>query len=633
MSQSLMFTTDPRRHEEHLLPEYLRLLKVVDLKEIVREISRNQYMQLRLSGNKSYHIDNIRLCIQQHLASKKYDIVKKIVDMVNRHIGSVDRNSSVNQVNNGLMKLPGKLRIPTSKSPIDFASLRFKNSPFYALTERLVMPAVCAPVLNSRSSAKFHLSFNQAQRSLLKQPVGADNRPVYQIRFFCAAYTNVRGVVKHGSLEMEFPSICELKVNNKSIPGSTLRGLKNKPGTVTPPDLTDMCRTDQVNIIELVYANTAKTYVAEVAMVKHDSVEVLVGRMSDQKRMQKENVLQKLKERNQDADIVMESETVSTRCPLSFVRIKTPCRSSFCQHLQCFDAASFLSMNEQTPTWSCPVCFRHIESFDELVVDGYFSDLLSSVNEEVESIRIDPGGQIRQIATREVQTSNEKKGVKRKHSTTDIEQSDDSIMVIEDSDDGDNNCARQARTESPEHNSKLEKPQTKKEPSGSQRNHAVIDLTLDSDEEDDQLNKATSIASISTTKEVQNAQSQSSMISSDAASGTPLPNSNAKQRNDNVPINSTFISNTTQPVPSALPILQARSHRAPTLPQQPAIWTALTPIFPISSQSPQMAMSFETRFTVPRLGLTSSLPLSTSKHTSERAKNPESNHLSTSSAR
>ena len=34
----------------------------------------------------------------------------------------------------------------------------------------------------------------------------------------------------------------------------------------------------------------------------------------------------------------------------------TPCRSSTCDHLQCFDASLYLMMNEKKPKWQCPVC-------------------------------------------------------------------------------------------------------------------------------------------------------------------------------------------------------------------------------------------------------------------------------------
>ena len=57
--------------------------------------------------------------------------------------------------------------------------------------------------------------------------------------------------------------------------------------------------------------------------------------------------------------------------------MSTPCRASTCSHLQCFDASLFLLMNERKPTWSCPVCDK-AALYDNLVIDGYFQEVLSS---------------------------------------------------------------------------------------------------------------------------------------------------------------------------------------------------------------------------------------------------------------
>lgn len=72
----------------------------------------------------------------------------------------------------------------------------------------------------------------------------------------------------------------------------------------------------------------------------------------------------------QDADIVATSTVMSLKCPLSTLRIEVPCRSTICTHNQCFDASSFLQLQEQAPTWTCPVCNKVI-LFEALEVDQY----------------------------------------------------------------------------------------------------------------------------------------------------------------------------------------------------------------------------------------------------------------------
>ena len=55
---------------------------------------------------------------------------------------------------------------------------------------------------------------------------------------------------------------------------------------------------------------------------------------------------------------------------LGKVRMKVPCRSVTCDHLQCFDAITYLRMNEKKPTWFCPVCDRRAD-YSKLIIDGF----------------------------------------------------------------------------------------------------------------------------------------------------------------------------------------------------------------------------------------------------------------------
>lgn len=77
---------------------------------------------------------------------------------------------------------------------------------------------------------------------------------------------------------------------------------------------------------------------------------------------------EKLKE-DADCDIATTMLKVSLMCPLGKMRMTTPCRSSTCLHLQCFDANLYLLMNERKPTWNCPVCDK-AANYDNLVIDG-----------------------------------------------------------------------------------------------------------------------------------------------------------------------------------------------------------------------------------------------------------------------
>src|SRR5688572_30627779 len=51
------------------------------------------------------------------------------------------------------------------------------------------------------------------------------------------------------------------------------------------------------------------------------------------------------------------------------MQMQIPCRSSTCEHLQCFDGWAFILMNEKKPSWICPICDRPAK-LNSLVVDG-----------------------------------------------------------------------------------------------------------------------------------------------------------------------------------------------------------------------------------------------------------------------
>ncbi|OCT66622.1 hypothetical protein XELAEV_18042876mg [Xenopus laevis] len=78
-----------------------------------------------------------------------------------------------------------------------------------------------------------------------------------------------------------------------------------------------------------------------------------------------------------DSEIATTSLRVSLMCPLGKMRLTVPCRAITCTHLQCFDAALYLQMNEKKPTWTCPVCDKKAP-YDMLIIDGLFMDILNS---------------------------------------------------------------------------------------------------------------------------------------------------------------------------------------------------------------------------------------------------------------
>lgn len=85
---------------------------------------------------------------------------------------------------------------------------------------------------------------------LLKQ--FADDKSL-RVMVFC-------GTEEHGVQDIAFPHQSEMKVNGDDVKAN-LRGLKNKPGSTRPVDITDLLRLrppTYTNNIEFTYALTTK---------------------------------------------------------------------------------------------------------------------------------------------------------------------------------------------------------------------------------------------------------------------------------------------------------------------------------------------------------------------------------------
>eukprot|EP00668_Euglena_longa_P046339 GGOE01062024.1.p1 GENE.GGOE01062024.1~~GGOE01062024.1.p1 ORF type:complete len:512 (+),score=115.46 GGOE01062024.1:61-1596(+) len=89
-----------------------------------------------------------------------------------------------------------------------------------------------------------------------------------------------------------------------------------------------------------------------------------------------------------DGGVAMESMLLSVSCPLTLTRINVPARSTRCQHVQCFDLRTYLTMACKSDAvrdveggvrcWACPICSTRIGATD-LIVSPFFQALLREV--------------------------------------------------------------------------------------------------------------------------------------------------------------------------------------------------------------------------------------------------------------
>ena len=179
-------------------------------------------------------------------------------------------------------------------------------------------------------------------------------------------------------------------------------------------------------------------------LVRKSSAEELTDKISRGKIISKEHVLREseckikqcgvrgsnnniVRRQAEDADIVVESTIMSLKDPISTSRISIPCRSTVCAHNQCFDALCFIQLQEQAPTWTCPICNKSI-SYEALVVDQYFQDVLRQTDQSINKVTIEPDGQWKKIVEGEENRSGPNKG----RATYDDDSDDDLVEIPSD---------------------------------------------------------------------------------------------------------------------------------------------------------------------------------------------------------
>lgn len=372
--------------------------------------------------------------------------------------------------------------------PQSSSDIHFKASPFYVVEARLGDIRTCEAMSQHRNSINIPLKVND--HPLLNR---CANSKSMRVMLFCAGDNQ-------GVQDIAFPHQSEIKVNGGEIKAN-LRGLKGKPGSTRPVDITDSLRLKQYNYmnnVEFTYALTTKKFYLGLYLCKAIPVEDLVGKIRV-KKIAKNSVVQELSRAANDPDVVATSQVLSLRCPLSYTRLRTPCRSILCSHIQCFDANSYLQLQEQGPQWVCPVCNKSAP-FENLAVDEYVRDILENTSESQEQVTIEPDGQWR------TQAGEPEPRRSRYSSNNARAEDDDDISILSDSRAFNGITSRQTLEDSspptPNHSmfniatpsgastTASREPSSVPRSAGGKRPAEVIDLTLSSDEDDEPIVRA-----------------------------------------------------------------------------------------------------------------------------------------------
>lgn len=287
---------------------------------------------------------------------------------------------------NGIVPIPYPDATPNPGYPIH-PDVKLKKLAFFDVLATLLKPATLVPSNTTQrvqeGSFFFHLTPQQATDIATNRDIRNANKIEHTIQ------VQLRFCLLETSCEQEdyFPPNIVVKVNNKLCPLPNPIPT-NKPGVEPKRPPRPVNITPNVKLSPIVANHIAvswcteynRGYAAACYLVRKLTSTQLLQRMKTKGVKPADYTRALIKEKlNEDADceIATTMLKVSLICPLGKMRMSTPCRSSTCSHLQCFDASLYLQMNERKPTWNCPVCDKPA-LYDNLVIDGYFQEVLAS---------------------------------------------------------------------------------------------------------------------------------------------------------------------------------------------------------------------------------------------------------------
>ncbi|XP_015235393.1 PREDICTED: E3 SUMO-protein ligase PIAS2-like [Cyprinodon variegatus] len=254
------------------------------------------------------------------------------------------------------LQQPGPL-IPAPVHP----DVEMKPLPFYDVLDVLIKPSSLGASTSQRYHQEKYFIFALTPQQVREICISRDYLPggrrdyMVQIQLrFCLAETSC-------PQEDNFPNSLCLKVNGKLFP---LPGLAPPPKngveqkrTGRPLNITSLVRLSSAvpNQISVTWApEIGKTYSLSVYLVRQLTSPLLLQRL-----------------RMKGIRSPDHSRALSNYLPsLGKMRLTVPCRAVTCSHLQCFDAALYLQMNEKKPTWICPVCDKKA-AYENLIIDGF----------------------------------------------------------------------------------------------------------------------------------------------------------------------------------------------------------------------------------------------------------------------
>ncbi|XP_013886373.1 E3 SUMO-protein ligase PIAS2 [Austrofundulus limnaeus] len=292
------------------------------------------------------------------------------------------------------------LQQPAPLQPPVHPDVQMRPLPFYDVLDVLIKPSSLGLSTAQRYHQEKYYIFALTPQQVREVCISRDYLPggrrdyMVQIQLrFCLSETSC-------PQEDNYPNSLCIKVNGKQFP---------LPGYAPPPkngmeqkrqgrplNITPLVRLSSAvpNQISVTWApEVGKTYSLSVYLVRQLTSPLLLQRLRMKGIRNPDHSRALIKEKltaDPDSEVATTSLRVSLMCPLGKMRLTVPCRAVTCSHLQCFDAALYLQMNEKKPTWICPVCDKKA-SYENLIIDGLFLEILNDCS-DVDEIKFQEDG-------------------------------------------------------------------------------------------------------------------------------------------------------------------------------------------------------------------------------------------------
>ncbi|KAJ2806461.1 E3 SUMO-protein ligase pli1 [Coemansia guatemalensis] len=253
-------------------------------------------------------------------------------------------------------------------------------------------PVVCAPSGGRRHTKTISVKLTSDQVDLLSTDTSDPSKMQYGVYLYMAPYHKVCMELRDKPgrpVQVEIPMSFMARINGTGV-------LLNNAMSYNPMELTSSFRvtTEYANRVDLVYTTSVAWVAAIVIAARHTPLS-LAGQIRGRELASADEVRQQFFKgaaENGDDDVISEGALVNLKCPLGLCRIQIPSRSKNCKHSQCFDCETFLQFYQGKQQWRCPVCSIIIQSWKELIIDGYFDEILKKTSESDEQIYIEPDG-------------------------------------------------------------------------------------------------------------------------------------------------------------------------------------------------------------------------------------------------